>query len=134
MPVRSPARPRRAVSVTSLIDVIFLLLLFFMLSSTFTKFAEIRLDTGTGGPAAPAPAATPPLFLQLDADTIRLNAQEVSLEDLPDRLTAEAPDDTETTSRTLIVAPSGDDLTSQRLIDLLVVLRQQPGFDIRVLE
>ena len=32
---------RRAVSLTALIDVIFLLVLFFMLSSTFTRFAKV---------------------------------------------------------------------------------------------
>jgi biopolymer transport protein ExbD len=44
-----PRRSRRRLSMTSLIDVIFLLLLFFMLSSTFTRFASVEL-------AAPASA------------------------------------------------------------------------------
>ena len=34
---------RRRASITSLIDVIFLLLLFFMLASTFSKFSEIDI-------------------------------------------------------------------------------------------
>ena len=33
-------------ALTPLIDVIFLLLLFFMLSSTFSRFGEIKLDLG----------------------------------------------------------------------------------------
>ena len=32
--------------MTSLIDVIFLLLLFFMLSSTFSRFAEVEISAG----------------------------------------------------------------------------------------
>ena len=48
-------RRRRRLSMTSLIDVIFLLLLFFMLSSTFTRFAELELAAGgTGGSPMPS--------------------------------------------------------------------------------
>ena len=46
--------------MTSLIDVIFLLLLFFMLSSTFSKFSEIELTAGGSGPGRAA--ETPPLM------------------------------------------------------------------------
>ena len=46
------ARQRRRASITSLIDVIFLLLLFFMLASTFSKYSEIELASLPGG--APA--------------------------------------------------------------------------------
>ena len=45
--------------MTSLIDVIFLLLLFFMLTSTFSKFAEIELAAATSGAGA-ATGAKPP--------------------------------------------------------------------------
>ena len=45
------ARRRRRLSMTSLIDVIFLLLLFFMLTSTFTRFSEVELTAaGSGTP------------------------------------------------------------------------------------
>ncbi|MEO0619192.1 MAG: biopolymer transporter ExbD [Pseudomonadota bacterium] len=39
------ARARRAIGLTSLIDVVFLLLVFFMLSSTFLKFGMVTIDT-----------------------------------------------------------------------------------------
>ncbi|WP_367714863.1 biopolymer transporter ExbD [Nitratireductor sp. GISD-1A_MAKvit] len=41
-------RRRKPLSLTSLIDVIFLLLLFFMLSSTFTRFASVEISGGAG--------------------------------------------------------------------------------------
>lgn len=50
MPLTRPQR-RRAMNLTPLIDVVFLLLVFFMLASTFLKFGTIRLDTATGGGA-----------------------------------------------------------------------------------
>ena len=37
---------RQKLSLTPLIDVIFLLLLFFMLSSTFSRFGELKMDLG----------------------------------------------------------------------------------------
>ncbi|MEM6615771.1 MAG: biopolymer transporter ExbD [Pseudomonadota bacterium] len=49
---------RKRLSMTPLIDVIFLLLLFFMLSSTFLKFSRIDVSAGTaaqGAAAMPAP-------------------------------------------------------------------------------
>lgn len=41
---------RRIISLTPLIDVVFLLLVFFMLASTFLKFGIVKLET-TGGSA-----------------------------------------------------------------------------------
>ncbi|GLQ06869.1 ExbD/TolR family protein [Sneathiella chinensis] len=50
MRVRKPGRRYRFIGLTSLIDVIFLLLLFFMLTSTFVRYSEFDLTV-----AAPAP-------------------------------------------------------------------------------
>ncbi|MEX0280950.1 MAG: biopolymer transporter ExbD, partial [Arenibacterium sp.] len=48
-PMRNVApRRRRVVSLTALIDVVFLLLLFFMLTSTFSSFGEIELFPPAG--------------------------------------------------------------------------------------
>lgn len=50
-------RKRKPLSLTSLIDVIFLLLLFFMLTSTFTRFAKVEIS---GGPASASAGGKPP--------------------------------------------------------------------------
>lgn len=50
-------RKRKPLSLTSLIDVIFLLLLFFMLTSTFTRFAKVEIS---GGPASASTGGKPP--------------------------------------------------------------------------
>jgi biopolymer transport protein ExbD len=109
-------KARRRLSMTSLIDVIFLLLLFFMLTSTFSKFSEVELTAAAQ--AADAPSDSPPLFLQLGAEDIRLNGEVLALQTLSDALTAE----TEETARVLLVALR-DDVTAQRLTDLLVAIR-----------
>nr|WP_277425164.1 biopolymer transporter ExbD [Pseudohalocynthiibacter aestuariivivens] len=113
-------KERRKLSMTSLIDVIFLLLLFFMLSSTFSKFAELELSAASGG--AVITSQTKPLFLQLGPNAIRLNGADTVLDRLTDLLRDMPESDT---PRPLLIALQGD-VTSQRLTDLLVVLRGVP--------
>ncbi|PYE84876.1 biopolymer transporter ExbD [Pseudoroseicyclus aestuarii] len=115
-------RRRRRLSVTSLIDVIFLLLLFFMLSSTFSRYAEIDLTAATGGGGTRA--GTAPLFVQLGGEDLVLNGQPVALEALPGRLGGDAP---------VIVSLRGG-TSAQRLADLLVVLRRVPDLAVTVLQ
>jgi biopolymer transport protein ExbD len=116
---------RRKLSLTSLIDVIFLLLLFFMLSSTFSQFSEVELATaGAGRTTAPD---TRHIFVQLRADTLRVNAHEVGLDGLADALAPLMDGET----RALVSA--GDDVTAQRLTDLLLALRGIEGLAVQVL-
>jgi len=44
-------RPKQLISLTPLIDVVFILLLFFMLSSTFNRTKEISVSASSGGQA-----------------------------------------------------------------------------------
>lgn len=112
--------------MTSLIDVIFLLLLFFMLSSTFARFSEIELSAATTGQGA-APGMKP-YFLQLAPEGLTLNGTSLSLDALADSALAEAAPDTP-----LLVALRGE-VTAQRLADLLVALRPLSGLSVTVLE
>ena len=113
---------RRTVSLTPLIDVIFLLLLFFMLSSTFSKFAEIELGQATAGAAAPG-TEIKRAFLQLGPDQLTLNGAQVALEALAAQLE----------DGQLLVSLAAD-TSSQRLVDLLVQLRGRAGLTVTVLE
>lgn len=45
----------RRLSLTPLIDVVFLLLVFFMLASTFSRFSTLELAGGTASPGKTAP-------------------------------------------------------------------------------
>ncbi len=116
-------RKRRRLSMTSLIDVIFLLLLFFMLSSTFSKFAEVPLPIGTAGNAEPT--TQPPLFLRVTQDSVTLNGDDVTLESLRSAPALQ-------TEVQLLVALTLD-VSSQRLTDVLVALRGLPDVSVNVL-
>ena len=119
---------RRKLSMTSLIDVIFLLLLFFMLSSTFSHFAEVELGAAASGAGGAAQAK--PAFLRLGADSLSLNGRDVALETLDAELTAIR---TDTGLPPLLVSLRAG-VTAQRLTDLLVTLRRAGGGDVTVLE
>jgi len=102
---------RRRLSMTSLIDVIFLLLLFFMLTSTFSKFAEIELTTAAAGGSQ---AQRSIRFIKLERDRILIDGTEVA----PDAVAARFDGRTDQ----LALISLGGGATSQQLIDLLTAL------------
>ncbi|MFQ6554225.1 ExbD/TolR family protein [Aestuariibius insulae] len=120
-------RRKRRLSMTSLIDVIFLLLLFFMLSSTFSRFAEVELASAPGQGDA-LPDATP-AFLQVETGRLALNGTAMTIEQLTPALIA-IPRSGE---RLPVLVSLRPDISSQRLIDVMVVLRGIPGLSIAVL-
>ncbi|KIT17565.1 biopolymer transporter ExbD [Jannaschia aquimarina] len=111
---------RRALSLTPLVDVIFLLLLFFMLTSTFARFGEIEIGATSGGTGA-APAGDL-RFVQLRADDIRLAGRIVTLDELKDQIAG-----------TTTLVSLSDGVEAQTLIDLLGGLRQVPDLTLTVL-
>ncbi|WP_080456320.1 biopolymer transporter ExbD [Roseovarius sp. A-2] len=113
--------------MTSLIDVIFLLLLFFMLSSTFSRFGEVELSTASAGSAGSSDVERS--FLQLGEETLRVNGQDVGLTGLPERFADMSPE----ADRLQVIVSMADDVTAQRLTDLLVVLRGIDRLSISVL-
>ncbi|MEP5212037.1 biopolymer transporter ExbD [Sulfitobacter pontiacus] len=126
MPSR-PKKTRRALSVTSLIDVIFLLLLFFMLTSTFTKFTEVELMTSGQGEDIPLSERTV-LFLRIDGADMSLNGQAVAPDTLATAL--KTPDNTPPAVLISLTA----DTSAQQLTDALVVLRALPDLSLTVLD
>jgi len=117
---------RRPISLTPLIDIIFLLLLFFMLSSTFTRFAELPLLTAGSGAARPDGS---PVFVQLGPETLRVNGAETGLDGLPDRLSPLMAGE-----RQAVLLSLAPGVTSQRLVDTLDRLRGVPGAVVSVLD
>jgi biopolymer transport protein ExbD len=61
-PALSTARRKNNISLTALIDVVFILLMFFMLTSTFSKEQSIGLKKSQGV-AAPSSSTAPQLLL-----------------------------------------------------------------------
>lgn len=116
---------RRSLSMTSLIDVIFLLLLFFMLSSTFARHGELSFSAGTGGRVS---SDETPIFIRLGDGALSLNGTEISPEDIPAALRGLAPE-----GGPIILSLTGE-ANAQALVDVLAVLRLVPNVDVMVID
>lgn len=116
---------RRGLSLTALIDMVFLLLLFFMLTTTFTRTAELPLVTGGAGVMTEEAAA--PVFLRLSEAALSVNGQPSDLDEAAARIVELAP------GHPRVLVSLTPEVTAQRLADLLVRLRAQPGLQVQVL-
>ncbi|WP_240336702.1 biopolymer transporter ExbD [Tropicibacter sp. Alg240-R139] len=113
---------RRSLSMTPLIDIIFLLLLFFMLSSTFSKYSEIELSNATtGGESSSEPVKR--TFVQLGAERLLVNGAPMTLDVLGDSI-----------EEGQVLVSLDQNVTAQTVIDLLVRLRGRVGLNVLVLE
>ncbi|NQY41584.1 MAG: biopolymer transporter ExbD [Henriciella sp.] len=118
-------RQRRRASITSLIDVIFLLLLFFMLASTFSKFSEIDIAVAnaSGGGQSTSEIAT----LRVQADRVYCNETETFDAELVSRLNALAASGTNG-----VMISLSDEVSTQRLVDVLSFVKQVPTLTIQI--
>ena len=118
------------VELLPLIDVIFLLLMFFMLSSTFARFADLdvaRQSTSAGEaqlPPAAGPAELRGAIVSVSAGRVRVNGAETGLEAIAGTLDALY----DRGARTAIVVADRD-ATVQ---DLVSVLERARGSKIAV--
>ena len=107
------ARPRRRPSLTPMIDVVFLLLVFFMLAARFGQDGAIGITAAGGN----APYSGPPRLVGIEAGSLTLNGVELALDALPAALSelTGAPADT-------IVLRAGPSADLQALTEVLSVL------------
>lgn len=93
--LRGPRKRRLPIlNVTSLIDVLFLLLIFFMVSSTFIENPAIELDLPEAAAAESAQRDSLTLSIASGGD-LYLDGEKIRIEDLPGRLESaveETPD------------------------------------------
>ena len=108
------SRPRRKPSLTPMIDVVFLLLVFFMLASRFGVDQVPPLPLASGGSGY----SGPPRLVDIQPDALQLNGREVSVQSLIAALKdmTKRPDD-------LIILRGGDKTDLQRLVTIAAQLR-----------
>lgn len=78
-------RTVKGVSLTPLIDVVFLLLIFFMLASTFLRFGHLPISSGAPGASSPLAQV---IRMHLREGQIALNGKPVAREALTAHLNA----------------------------------------------
>ena len=107
---------RRRLGLTPMIDVVFLLLVFFMLAARFGGMTQVPLSSATSGSAA---YEGPPRLLSLSEGGIQLNGQDVSLSELSERLPPLMKDQDDVI---LLNAKAG--ANTQQLVTVLDALRE----------
>lgn len=118
MRLHRTGRKRSIIGLTSLIDVIFLLLLFFMLTSSFMRFTSFDLKVAAAGNDAPAPETV--LIVRVMADgALTLNGQPVRPADLDNALTGFI----ERGVQHAVIQPRGD-VAVQTLVETLELLQK----------
>lgn len=120
----APRRSRRP-SLTPMIDVVFLLLVFFMLAAQFGKDNALRLS-GTGSDTV---YAGPPRLIELGPEALSLNGREIALEDL-----AAALDPLMDARADTVVLRGADGADVQRLLDVAQRLEAQGFTGLAVVE
>lgn len=110
-------RPARKPSLTPMIDVVFLLLVFFMLAARFGAEAQLPLDLASTSDGAAYRG--PPRLIDILPDGVRLNGAAVAPRALARRLAplTDRADDT-------LVLRARDGATLQRVVAVAEVLRQ----------
>ncbi len=94
MRIEEPPRRRRLVSLTPLIDVVFILLIFFMLASTFVEWQAFDVDAPPED-AAPEDMEDEPLQIRVKVDGYEVEDESVDLTALRGRLERLASEDPE---------------------------------------
>lgn len=110
-------RQRRYPSLTSLIDIIFLLLLFFMLSSTFSKYAEVQVASAV--PNNKTDEERPKFFVSITNDEWRVNGKSVPLNAVIDFFMQHKSKDQST-----VILKLEKGITAQKMVEAIKTLRQ----------
>jgi len=131
MRFRSPRYEEETLRVefTSMTDIVFLLLIFFMVSTTFVEFhRQLRLQLPQSKTADPATMVQQHVIEMGARGTLLLDGQPVRLEELPQRL---AQDGGQGTPRAVIIR-ADKRLPYGRVITVLGLVRQARIQDIAV--
>ncbi len=122
----SSPRPRRKPSLTPMIDVVFLLLVFFMLAARFGQ--DMALDLSIAG-SGDTPWQGAPRLIVVQPDTVTLNGVPVALDSLAHTLRPLMP---ALDAPVLVRAGAATDLT--RLVAMIDALRAQGILNLVVVE
>jgi len=117
---------KKRLALTSLIDIIFLLLLFLMLTSTFSKFSEIELSIAST--ASEKSVSEKILFLRVSEVAVNLNTDEVQINSLSKSIRSLSGN-----TKASLVISLDQDVTSQRLVDILGIVNNIKGLSVNLI-
>jgi biopolymer transport protein ExbD len=121
------ARRRAVIRLTPLIDMVFILLVFFMLASSFLDWRSLTLDT-SAATSQPEPSEQEPFVVAIHGERLLLNGEAMALETLIQRARVRQPVDSRVS-----LQPIGD-TGVQRVISVLDALSAARIAPLRLIE
>ena len=118
-------RRRRVMSLTPMIDVVFLLLVFFMLAARFDVTTTVEVTSSEGG----SEYTGPPRLIDVGAQGLKLNGVAMSESEIFDGLSALM-----SSSADIVVLRAEAAADVQRLLDVMTSLRAQGFVSLRLVE
>lgn len=115
--IERPERPRPTISMAPLVDCVFLLLIFFLLTSTFSQREAVRIHLPAMSTSSPLDKSGTIITVERDG-TVALSGREVALGALESFLRAARQED----DRALIVADR--DVALSKVTDVLDTARR----------
>lgn len=109
----SGRRRRSVISLTPLIDVVFILLVFFMLASSFLDWRSI--DLAPPASAGAGSSMTGAMLLEIRTDGLRLSGHTVTPAEAEEKIMAKVR---ETPDQRVLIKPAGG-VALQRAVDIL---------------
>jgi biopolymer transport protein ExbD len=130
MRISEPGQIRKPIPLTPLVDIVFLLLMFFMLSSTFTKFSTLDVATAAGNATAQGGKAFPGIIIIVNAQgRLTVNGSPVTQAQLSVQL-----DELEAQGAKQAALRAGPDATVQDLVSALEAAKRSRLTGITVVE
>ena len=119
---------QKRISLTPIVDVVFVLLMFFMLTTVFTENSQVEFFASRAPQPDQDRQKTPTFFMRLSETGLTLNGYETPMPDLAQSSLSKARPGSR-----IMISLKGD-VEIQRLLNLFVVLRQFPDLSIVMLE
>ena len=111
---RTPRRRMRALNLTPLIDVLFILIIFFMLTTSFMKIESMELILPSAGNKSAAKQEVVRVYVAANGD-ILLGSRKLTQEELSDTLSRILDNDPDT--RVMLLTADG--VTMQQLVSVM---------------
>jgi len=119
MQFQDKPKKRVIINITSLIDVLFLLLIFFMVSSTFLEQPGMKLDLPEAKESDAVKSEGYTLFVTSD-EKLYLNEEEITLDNLLDRLKEIAPE----TEESGLILKADEEIRYGLVVEAMDLIRQ----------
>ncbi len=118
MQFRPPTHPPASINIAPLVDVVFLLVIFFAVSTTFLETAGLQLELPSSSSTAPRESPELTVFLGEDG-TLSFEGEIIDLEELGVRLRAAL----ESSERKLVVLRADRNARHGEVVGLMDVIR-----------